>query len=856
VSRVVKIQTNFSSGEIDPLLRSRIDLQQYYNALETADNVFCLPQGGVKRRDGLKFIHQLPGSASPQDGVRLLPFEFSAADSYMFCLTNGKIFVFRNAALVTDINGSGNDFITASSITGAMLSEIRFAQSADTMIIVHEDLKPQKLVRGTDHNRWTLSDISLTNPPKHAFTITTTNPNAQITPDASVETVTVTADANIFHDGATDTAQAGATNTITLHSGASSDNDIYNGSTIRITSGTGNGQKRVISDYVGSSKVATVSTNWTTQPDATSAFTIDSHVDQFINITDSFGRLRIVAVNSATEVRCFAEISLFDNSAVASGDYELELGYEDSFSDERGFPKSCTFHEGRLFFGGSKALPTTFFGSVVNNFFDFELGEGLDDQAVIASITTASLNEIVDIHAGRDLQIFTTAGEFYIAQGTLDPITPRTLAIKVGTRNGAKPGVPVVGLDSGTLYVQRLGKALNELVFTDVEISYTTSAVSLLSGHLLKTPIDMAIRRATSTEEADRLFLVNGDDGTISCFSLLRSQQVVAPSNLTTDGSFLAAGVDVDTVYTVVKRKIPAQATCTITVTDASAIVAGDTITFKDNAGTSYTLTATTDDPPTGETATSLKFSMGGGRTNNDVADNIAVGHGGTKGINSLAAFSAPNPASNVITVTRAVAGNNNLTVTSSRSSAISVTNFTGGETDVYYVEVFDSSIHTDSAVFSSSSASTGSASHLEHKTLDVIVDGNVQAQKTVSSGSVTFDRASNTNFEIGLPFQMTVKTLPVEPRLASGNLKGFKKRILEVNAEVFQSQAMNVNGQLVAFRQFGESVLDGSVSKFTGVKKISPLLGYTNEGTITVTQTVPLDLTILGLDYKVSVGQ
>ena len=65
----------------------------------------------------------------------------------------------------------------------------------------------------------------------------------------------------------------------------------------------------------------------------------------------------------------------------------------------------------------------------------------------------------------------------------------------------------------------------------------------------------------------------------------------------------------------------------------------------------------------------------------------------------------------------------------------------------------------------------------------------------------------------------------------------------------------MTVNGQLVAFRQFGEDVLDSSVQKFTGIKKVGPLLGYTDEGTITVSQSVPLDLNLLALDYKLSVG-
>ena len=66
------------------------------------------------------------------------------------------------------------------------------------------------------------------------------------------------------------TAQAGAAGTITLDSGASAVDDFYNNMSVFITSGTGSGQLRTISDYVGSSKLATVSVNWTTNPDNTS----------------------------------------------------------------------------------------------------------------------------------------------------------------------------------------------------------------------------------------------------------------------------------------------------------------------------------------------------------------------------------------------------------------------------------------------------------------------------------------------------------------------------------------------------------------------------------------------------------
>lgn len=70
------------------------------------------------------------------------------------------------------------------------------------------------------------------------------------------------------------TAQAGGASTITLDAGASASDDQYNGWAIKITGGTGAGQTRMISDYVGSTKVATVASAWTTQPDNTSTFTI------------------------------------------------------------------------------------------------------------------------------------------------------------------------------------------------------------------------------------------------------------------------------------------------------------------------------------------------------------------------------------------------------------------------------------------------------------------------------------------------------------------------------------------------------------------------------------------------------
>ncbi|MDA9421112.1 neuraminidase-like domain-containing protein [Bradyrhizobium sp. CCBAU 53380] len=70
------------------------------------------------------------------------------------------------------------------------------------------------------------------------------------------------------------TAQAGSVSTITLASNASSDNGAYDGYYIALTGGTGSGQRRLITAYDGTTKIATVVQNWTTVPDSTSAYTL------------------------------------------------------------------------------------------------------------------------------------------------------------------------------------------------------------------------------------------------------------------------------------------------------------------------------------------------------------------------------------------------------------------------------------------------------------------------------------------------------------------------------------------------------------------------------------------------------
>jgi len=652
MARFVDIQTNFTSGELDPLVRSRIDLDAYKNGLETARNVICQPQGGVHRRPGTKFLTEIGGS--PENGVRLVHFEFSVNDSYMLAFTNNRMYIFKNKVLQTNINGSGNNYLTTT-IASARLNAMCFTQSADTLIVVEEDMEPKVITRTSDTS-WSIANISFDSIPQHAFTLTTTNPAATLTPSDVSGKVTLTASAGVFNSG---------------------------------------------------------------------------HVDQYIN-ADPQGRARIVKYNSSTSVNVVTEFPFFDTTAIASGSWELETGYENVWSASKGWPRTVTFHQGRLFFGGSKSRPSTIWGSKVGLFYDFAPVEGLDDDAVEATLDTNTFNAIVDLISSRDLQIFTSGGEFAVIQEGLTPITPTSFFLSTTSRNGTKEGVRVKQLESGVLFIQRQGKQLAEIAYSDTFLTYVTSKISLLSGHLLKGPKRMDLRRAVNTDENDLLFIVNEDDGSMAVFSLLRSQNVIAASEFTTVGSYLDVGVDITDIYTIVKR-----------------------------------------------------------------SDNSV---------------------------------------------------------NKYYVEVFEENLLTDSAVTGGAVASLN-ASHIDGATVNVLSDGLVENNQ-VADSAVTFTNTPTTSCEVGLPISVEVKTMPIDLRVVGGTRIGFRKRIVEVNALLYETQNIVINGNLVPIRRLGAGALDSTVPEFTGTKVLHGILGYSNEGQITVTQSAPLKMTLLGLEYKIATHQ
>jgi hypothetical protein len=93
-----------------------------------------------------------------------------------------------------------------------------------------------------------------------------------VTPDATSEYQVIAFSGILLTDHGL--AQAGAAGTITLAATASAVDDTYVGSVVVLTTGTAPGQARLVTAYNGTSKVATITPNWETNPDVTTVYKV------------------------------------------------------------------------------------------------------------------------------------------------------------------------------------------------------------------------------------------------------------------------------------------------------------------------------------------------------------------------------------------------------------------------------------------------------------------------------------------------------------------------------------------------------------------------------------------------------
>ncbi len=99
------LQNSFVSGELSPIVKGRTDLDQYYQGMETAENVVTVPQGGVKRRPGFEHITVPRSAGSRKTNTPTMPRGGTPAN-----INDGNIAT--NTTTTTDV-GTITDYVIA-----------------------------------------------------------------------------------------------------------------------------------------------------------------------------------------------------------------------------------------------------------------------------------------------------------------------------------------------------------------------------------------------------------------------------------------------------------------------------------------------------------------------------------------------------------------------------------------------------------------------------------------------------------------------------------------------------------------------------------------------------------------------
>ena len=249
------------------------------------------------------------------------------------------------------------------------------------------------------------------------------------------------------------------------------------------------------------------------------------------------------------------EITDFDSATVVSVTTVDDLPdtdptidwYEQAFSAVRGYPTTVAFHQDRLVIGGSRDLPNRLWFSKSGDLFNFDLGEGLDDESIEFSILSDQVNAIRGIFSGRHLQVFTSGAEWQV---TGDPLTPSSVQIRRQTRIGSmiERHIPPTNVDGATLFIARNKKEVQEFLYTDLEQAYKSNDLALLSRHMIDDPVDM------DYDSKRRLLFIIRSDGQFAAMTVFRAEQVAAWTLHDTAGDVKSVSVVGDEVYMLVKR--------------------------------------------------------------------------------------------------------------------------------------------------------------------------------------------------------------------------------------------------------------------------------------------------------------
>lgn len=221
----------------------------------------------------------------------------------------------------------------------------------------------------------------------------------------------------------------------------------------------------------------------------------------------------------------------------------------------RGYPAKVIFYQNRLWLASTASLPTTLFGSQINQPINFDVGTAFDTDAIIYAIGQTNTGPILWMNGGKQFEVYTKNFEFVCPQDVNSGITPSNFSIRQQTSYGSSSNLKPLSYINDSYYVNKTGNSIINFHFDGVGLAYSAKNVSAVSQHLVKNPTKAALQRGTETSQDNFIYFLNPDD-TITSFQFVQEVGLAAltPIQFQTDvnGNPTVKILDICTVNNIV----------------------------------------------------------------------------------------------------------------------------------------------------------------------------------------------------------------------------------------------------------------------------------------------------------------
>ena len=518
-------QTNFTKGELSPFMYSRNDVDVYYNGMKQAQNVLTYPTGAAGKRFGTYFKTFLSQVTDPTQ-TYFATFQYFNECIYQFVFTNTALNIYLEgllvATVVTTIDGP-----TCGQLSSTVIGNIfRVAAQTITPFDITRSSNSGNVITAASSNTLTLTSavtaglvypVQFTN---SGGALPTTSPQVRAGVTYFIKTLTTTTAA--LYGSSFDAFWGLEPFTITNNGSGTNTLFILNTWAIAATAF----KNLPVYDFNGA---ATSYDALTVTPGATSGNAVTITVSSaYAPLTSAYvggafigggGVSRITAVASTTSFTV-AVLVPFDNTNAIAG--SLVFLAEPAWSNARGWPIKCSSYQNRAIFANSASLPNGFWASSINDYYDFDDLEGADDNAISWYPSSDDVNYINFIVPYRSITVHTNSGIYSSPLSDVAAITPSNFSLQLQDSTPATILQPRA-IDNQIIVVS--GNDAHTMLWDGINNAYTTDIISVVSEHLIKTPVDEDVFADLNRAGSRYVFIIN-ENGTMAVYQTLIAQSV------------------------------------------------------------------------------------------------------------------------------------------------------------------------------------------------------------------------------------------------------------------------------------------------------------------------------------------